>query len=334
MSLMTRCPTCSTMFKIVPDQLRISEGWVRCGHCNEVFDANVQLQSAPPEALASAVEEPTGYDWGAILGTASATASHPAEPSPVAPVEMAQPEAPTLDTPLQVLSVEFQPLNTQFENHAVTADFLDVSPGADWGAGDSNRQLSETTTRQSYSVSSEENIPDISNAVSFLTPARPTKKKGAWRVALGAVVGILVVVLLAQVLANERHRIVAGIPGAKVVADAFCSALGCEVLPLKQIESVLIDSSSFSKSWGNVYRLNLTLKNTAAVSVALPAIELTLTDAQDQAIVRRVISVPELGQERSELESGGEWAVSQAVELQLPSGSTRISGYRLLAFYP
>ena len=40
MSLITRCPACGTMFKVVPDQLKISEGWVRCGHCAEVFDAS------------------------------------------------------------------------------------------------------------------------------------------------------------------------------------------------------------------------------------------------------------------------------------------------------
>ena len=28
-SLVTRCPACATLFKVVPDQLRISEGWVR-----------------------------------------------------------------------------------------------------------------------------------------------------------------------------------------------------------------------------------------------------------------------------------------------------------------
>ncbi|HOF31808.1 MAG TPA: zinc-ribbon domain-containing protein, partial [Burkholderiaceae bacterium] len=39
MSLITRCPACGTMFRVVPDQLRISEGWVRCGQCAEVFDA-------------------------------------------------------------------------------------------------------------------------------------------------------------------------------------------------------------------------------------------------------------------------------------------------------
>ena len=40
MSLITSCPACGTMFRVVPDQLKISEGWVRCGHCSEVFDAS------------------------------------------------------------------------------------------------------------------------------------------------------------------------------------------------------------------------------------------------------------------------------------------------------
>ena len=44
MSLITRCPACGTMFKVVPDQLKISEGWVRCGQCAEIFDATASLQ--------------------------------------------------------------------------------------------------------------------------------------------------------------------------------------------------------------------------------------------------------------------------------------------------
>jgi predicted Zn finger-like uncharacterized protein len=39
MSLATRCPACSTVFRVLQDQLRVSEGWVRCGQCQEVFNA-------------------------------------------------------------------------------------------------------------------------------------------------------------------------------------------------------------------------------------------------------------------------------------------------------
>lgn len=39
MSLVTRCSTCGTVFRVVQDQLKISSGWVRCGRCGEVFNA-------------------------------------------------------------------------------------------------------------------------------------------------------------------------------------------------------------------------------------------------------------------------------------------------------
>ena len=35
----TRCPACKTVFRVVADQLRVSEGWVRCGRCTNVFNA-------------------------------------------------------------------------------------------------------------------------------------------------------------------------------------------------------------------------------------------------------------------------------------------------------
>jgi len=38
-SLATRCPVCQTVFRVVQDQLKVSEGWVRCGRCAKVFNA-------------------------------------------------------------------------------------------------------------------------------------------------------------------------------------------------------------------------------------------------------------------------------------------------------
>ena len=35
----TRCPACKTVFRVVADQLRVSDGWVRCGRCTDVFNA-------------------------------------------------------------------------------------------------------------------------------------------------------------------------------------------------------------------------------------------------------------------------------------------------------
>ncbi|GAB3492980.1 hypothetical protein GCM10027399_12290 [Curvibacter fontanus] len=68
MSLITRCPACRTMFKVVPDQLRISEGWVRCGKCEEIFDASAHMQEAvvPVAGAADAPDQEMAPFEGAL----------------------------------------------------------------------------------------------------------------------------------------------------------------------------------------------------------------------------------------------------------------------------
>jgi predicted Zn finger-like uncharacterized protein len=52
MSLATRCTSCNTAFRVDQDQLKASEGWVRCGRCNEVFSAlNGLFELVEPSSL-------------------------------------------------------------------------------------------------------------------------------------------------------------------------------------------------------------------------------------------------------------------------------------------
>ena len=47
MTLATRCPACGTVFRVVQDQLRVSQGWVRCGRCAEAFNALESMVDQP-----------------------------------------------------------------------------------------------------------------------------------------------------------------------------------------------------------------------------------------------------------------------------------------------
>jgi len=47
MLLATRCPFCETVFRILPAQLTVRRGLVRCGHCQEAFDASGSLYEVP-----------------------------------------------------------------------------------------------------------------------------------------------------------------------------------------------------------------------------------------------------------------------------------------------
>lgn len=47
MSMMTRCPSCDTVFRVTEQQLGAREGQVRCGICDTLFDALTTLSSDP-----------------------------------------------------------------------------------------------------------------------------------------------------------------------------------------------------------------------------------------------------------------------------------------------
>lgn len=58
MALVARCPKCNTAFRIVPDQLKISDGWVRCGKCSHVFNAaTTQYETTEKTSPESSIEE-------------------------------------------------------------------------------------------------------------------------------------------------------------------------------------------------------------------------------------------------------------------------------------
>lgn len=89
MALTTRCPQCGTSFKVVPDQLRVRNGLVRCGACATVFDGRACLlpESGAAPGLPSAatpLSAPVSPPVAAPL-TAPATIAAPVLATPVAP---------------------------------------------------------------------------------------------------------------------------------------------------------------------------------------------------------------------------------------------------------
>ncbi|WP_254595254.1 zinc-ribbon domain-containing protein, partial [Achromobacter pulmonis] len=79
MALTTRCPQCGTSFKVVPDQLRVRNGLVRCGACATVFDGRACLLPA------------TGVPAADVPKPAAVTPQIP--PAPAEPPASAVPQA-------------------------------------------------------------------------------------------------------------------------------------------------------------------------------------------------------------------------------------------------
>lgn len=320
MSLITRCPACGTMFKVVPDQLKISEGWVRCGHCSEIFDASAHLQAAAAPSAQLAVEnEPArGVEPTPAPAVAAGPESQAFGSSSNSEIDEGllseTPDSALIDA--EALALREHPLDQPFELRRQDAAWGGDGPSAD----------------SSSLIEPESELED-------LTFVRQARRQAFWgRPAVRALMWVAVVALAAllvlQVAVQDRDRLAASEPALRPWLALLCKPLNCTIGPQRKIDAIAIDSSSFNQLRGEAYRLQVTLKNQGATEVAMPALELTLTDGQDRPVVRRVLMPAELGPNSGVLAPASEWSSSMALAVADSALGGRIAGYRLLAFYP
>lgn len=328
MSLITRCPVCQTLFKVVPDQLRISEGWVRCGQCDEVFDASLHLVQS------------------SVLGNVAAVPQNaralPEDVSP--PQETFAGSIPTPDTDAMrsgsglagEWSAPEEPvvLVSEGQSSSQLAPHLETQEPTEQ-AGPAELAQAIPLLREA----SGDLVPDshaASNDISFLRQGRSPASGSSllMRAVLACLSLALVLGLAGQIVLQERDRIVAFEPDLQPWLQVICDRLNCKLSPWRKIEMIVIDSSAFTRVRDDSYRLSLTLKNTATVPVGMPALELTLTDTLDQPVIRRVISRSEIDSRSDAIAAGTEFPVVVTVAVNPGGGVDRIAGYRLLAFYP
>ena len=313
MSLITRCPACGTMFKVVTDQLKVSQGWVRCGQCTEVFDASLHLQVAqspvtPWPGMPPSIHVDAGIE--AHIEPEVQFVAKPARPMP--------------------------PLYADAGGALVTAESALLE------SGEAGRTVPDPFSE------SPDALPD--DDVSFVRDARRQAfwRKPVVRFALGLSGLLLAALLLLQFLVQQKDSLAALEPRLKPWLQMLCEPLQCKIAPLRHIEAVVIDSSSFNKINGDSYRLNFSLKNTGTSPLAMPSLEVTLTDTQEQALVRRVVTPTQFGVTDGTglLGAGSDFSgvvvmqvlgadAQSAAGLMSPvAGSLRVAGYRILAFYP
>jgi predicted Zn finger-like uncharacterized protein len=140
----------------------------------------------------------------------------------------------------------------------------------------------------------------------------------------------LVLGLWFQTFVYARHELAARVPVLVPMLTALCSPLQCTLEPLRRLEGIVIDSSSFARG-DSGFVLNLTLRNSSDLTLAMTSMELTLTDTQDRAVIRRVLSPSEMGAPKV-LEPGKVW--ESALSVQPVNAVSDIAGYRLVSFYP
>ncbi len=385
MSLVTRCPACATTFKVVRDQLRISDGWVRCGRCSHVFDATLDLRdldAEPPAALTpDDPNMPVGaaahghessrdddYDVYEEPGAASGPVSQAAPPvfpmlpdlsSPnvgiVADEPWPQPpphvtghdEAPshsTMSVAALAPSLELDELTQVHMQKALRRERLNavrLARAKERETPAAPIDQADALVAAPVVLTASESEPPVSPPPAIPSFLRAASSGVFWQSRRGRVIAIagIVLAMLAlalQMLQHQRDSLLARAPALRPLLERVCAVTGCQLAALRRIGDITIDGATFVREKvGDGYQFSFTLRNAATVPLAMPAIELSLLNTQEQAVVRRVLQPAEFGAP-AELAARGERAASLSLMLTGAEAAALppVAGFNVVAFYP
>jgi predicted Zn finger-like uncharacterized protein len=343
MSLATRCTACDTVFRVVQDQLKVSEGWVRCGRCDEVFNALEGLFDLEPEpalgpALAGPVEPPVASDL-VLADEAPAPPCAPPETyrpiEPIEPIEQIEQIEPVEPNELIELTGPISE-ETHFSSRPVD---LDATPAARVAERDriefADAQFSNALLAEAGIEIADEpaDAPPPVAAPEFL---RQAERQAQWDrprtvVGLSLLCLVLGLAMALQVTAHFRDLLATLVPQTRAALQAACELAGCSIEPLRRIEDVVIESSALTSAPnGSAVRLSVVLRNRGPLPLAIPSIELTLTDPGGQVLVRRALSPSDFGVANATLPPASE----SPLQLVMATSARRASGYTVEPFYP
>ncbi|TWG78751.1 uncharacterized protein DUF3426 [Cupriavidus gilardii J11] len=142
-----------------------------------------------------------------------------------------------------------------------------------------------------------------------------------------------------------RAELAGRLPALRPVLEAACAPLGCRVPPWPNLAALRIGASQLERpgQGDDAYRLSLSLLNDSRAAVALPELELTLTDDDDHAVATHrfkpadYLPSGQRGALEAGLAPGGELPVQVRfrthAETQAEPGPDGPANYRLRILY-
>lgn len=313
MTWITRCPACASVYKLVPDQLKVASGWLRCGQCQHAFDSTGLVLPWPDAST-------LGVDQGGAQGLVVTLPDqrvvidellhHEDRSEAVQPLVADSPVNAQTDTMSELTAFSdalssFRPLDLPVAGDAVLASDPVVHADRVDAPWDDDR------------------VDDSGDgALDGVSPAAAGRRRVL-------VACALLLLLVVQGVWSQRHALATFFPQSAPVLQRICQLAGCDIRPWRQPDGIVIDSSDFVRQQEG-FALRWTVRNTTALTLGMTSLELKLQDAQDKPLVRRVFDPAQVGAPTTLL-PGQSWSGQLHIEVD---ANVPVTGYRLLSFYP
>lgn len=356
-ALATRCPDCGTSFRVQRAQLTASEGLVRCGRCDAVFDARVSLFD---------------LETGATVAFGESAASVAPQAVPVPPARQAvapTPRPASAPAPSRPPSVADQTLPAAERDEADFPSTLAESPAMRDGDGRSDPTWDVPPRMDERGASAPAEPvweamepavdPDVLNqrmrtllghgspaspdasgferTFSAWAPTSAAPARRGWRFVMFLSATWLTLALPLQWAWTEREALRAQWPGLDAWASRLCPR--CEASPWARLDGWTVGASSLQPTpQGGAFQLKLTVHNRSQARLAVPWVDLRLLDGQGQVMLRKALSPQDLGSELDRLEGGGQLTLQSTFRLKdavgARAGTSMPSGYEVGLFHP
>ena len=296
-----------------------------------------QASADAPVALAAEMQ----VDEELVAAPAPDQADYPEQPASVSPSAPVRPPAPTLAAaPIPAAAKAAVPPLLLRESGPATVT-MPAPPSAPPVAPRTprTRAAEARAARKSKLTPTRIEPPKLRvpepDEPEFVRRGRQRERSGkAMRIAmlLGSV--LLLLVLAAQVVMHFRTPLAARYPGLKPTLVSLCGVLGCRVELPARIDQLVIDTGELTTLGDNAYTFSTQLRNQGDSIQAWPSIELTLSDADDKPLVRRVFGPRDYLPAGPLLGLGFAAHAEQPVKLHFRVAEPAPSGYHIAVFYP
>ena len=181
-------------------------------------------------------------------------------------------------------------------------------------------------------------VPEIDEPEFVRRGRQREQSSKAVRIAMVAGSILLLLALVLQAMVSFRDVLAARYPALRPALVSTCALFGCQVgLPARP-DALVIETGELITLGGNAYTLNTVLRNGGDLALAWPSIELTLNDADDKPLVRRVFGprdyAPRMANASADNFAGFGARAEQPVKIHFRLEGLEPSGYHIAVFYP
>lgn len=291
MSMVTRCPSCATTFRVMPQQLQAQQGMVRCGRCATVFDGFKTLATLPDVAPVDTASETAG------ARSQPAVAEIPLQSRP-----QTQTQPPTRPSaPAPASADVLKPVE-----EAIAPLELSAAP---------------------QEIAAPEPQPVLS-AEPFVAETLPHKRSRGF--GFGVILLLLALMAQGAYFYRSEiaAHVPEARPYLNKMCEQLRCTVALPQRP-RSISIEASDMQAMDPANPGLIALTATLRNHATTALGYPALDVVLTNTREHTVARRVFMPPEYLDAGNDARAGIPPNAEITVRLNIDSGDLGAAGFRL-----